>query len=282
MTPAFALALVLALALPSTALAGTCGSDGGSSSNDSLDTSSLSDDSSSSSTPACTDETDIVGYRRCVKFGAWGSPRRVPLLVIELGTAMRTFSSPLGTATGELSHEDERFTYRVVSAPPSAAVPAMDAALVSTLRLGLGLPHGLYAAAEGELGGLVRNSTRAEMTSTGTFGAPTLTPGASLVAGALGIVGARGAAGRGTFGVEVAGGVRAISYTYDSRYLACEGSTTQSVRSPLLEARARASLWLSPFVNLGVTAGASIIDRGAWIAGAHLGFVTQAFGGLLD
>jgi hypothetical protein len=54
------------------------------------------------------------------------------------------------------------------------------------------------------------------------------------------------------------------------------------VRSPLLEARARAALWLSPFLNLGVTAGASVIDRGAWMAGVNLGFVTQAFGGLRD
>ena len=44
-------------------------------------------------------------------------------------------------------------------------------------------------------------------------------------------------------------------------------------------ARARATMWLSPFINVGVTAGASVIDRGAWVTGVHLGFVSRSFAG---
>jgi hypothetical protein len=51
---------------------------------------------------------------------------------------------------------------------------------------------------------------------------------------------------------------------------------------PILEARARAALWLSPFVNFGASAGASVIERGSWVAGVHLGIVSQAYGNQRD
>ena len=289
MKPVLAAAVAaLVLAPTEAALAGSsCGSGDSPSTPSTSDSGSSSSDDSigssaatSSSAPACVDETDIVGYRRCIKYGKWGSHGNTPLFVVELGTAMRTFASPLGEATGKLSHDQESFTYRVVGTP-SGPDASPESALVTTARFGFGLPRGFYIAAEGELGGLVRSSTRAEMTSTGMYGAPTVTPGGSLVFGALGVLGVRGDSRLGTFGVEVAGGVRSITYRYDSQYLACVDSTTQGVSSPILEARARAAFWLSPFVNVGATAGASVIDR-AWMAGVNLGFVTQAFGGLRD
>jgi hypothetical protein len=240
--------------------------------------------SSSDSTPACTDETDIVGYRHCTRFGAWASPDTRRLFILEFGAAVHSFQSPLSSATGTVTHSDESFTYRTVAAPsPSApARPPSEAAVVSTVRVGSATPRGFYLVAEGELGGLVRNASRVEMTSTGTFGAPTIRPAASLVTGVLGVAGVHGDAGGATLGVEVAGGVRSITYQYESRYLSCQTSAAQTVSSPVLEVRARASRWLSPFVNVGASAGASVIDRGAWVAGVHLGFATQAYGNLRD
>lgn len=289
--------LLLALAAISlthaeAALAGsTCGGGGGSSSSDSDSGGSSSDSgssfsdsdsSSSSSAPTCTDESDIVGYRRCTRFGRWSSRTTAPV-ILEFGMATRRFASPLREATGSLSHENESFTYRVVREPSAEAAPAPDAATVTTARLGVGLARGFYLAAEGELGGLSRTAGRAEMTSAGMFGAPSITPSSSLVAGAnavAGIHGVLGAAGRGSFGAELAGGVRSITYYYESHYLSCVSTTSHSVSTPILEARARAQLWLSPFVNLGASAGASVIDRGAWMAGVHLGFATKAYANL--
>jgi hypothetical protein len=292
--------LLLALAAVSlthaqAALAGsTCGGGGGGSSSGDSDSGSSSSDSGSSfsdsssdsgsSAPACTDETDIVGYRRCTRYGRWSSRRTVPVL-LEFGTATRRFASPLREATGSLSHENESFTYRVVGQPSGSSAPAPDAATVTTARLGVGLPRGLYLAAEVELGGLSRTAGRAEMTSAGMFGAPSITPTSSVVAGTFavaGIHGALGAAGRTSLGAEVAGGVRSITYNYESRYLSCVSTTSHAVSSPILEARARAQLWLSPFVNLGASAGASVLDRGAWMAGLHLGFATKAYANLRD
>jgi hypothetical protein len=283
MLAATAAAAALSIVPAGVARAGSCG--GGSDSGDSGSDSSSSDisdsSSSSDSTPACSDATDIVGYRRCTTFGRWGTHGTRRPLFVELGMATRTFASPLREGTGTYSHEDEQFTYRVVGMSPGAEAPR-ESALLSTLRIGVGLPRGFYAAVEGELGGLVRSSSQAEMTSTGNLGGPTLTPATDLALGALGVIGIRGETNRGTLGVEVAGGVRAISYRYDSHYLACETQASYTVASPILEARARAALWLSPFVNIGATAGASVIDRGAWMAGLNLGFVSQAFGGLRD
>lgn len=263
---------------------GGSSSGGGSSSSFSSDFSSDSDSSSSASAPGCTDETDIVGYRHCTRFGAWATSNHRRTFILELGAAVRTFDSPLSSATGTVTHAAESFTYRTVAAPsPSApAQRASETAVVSTLRVGSATPRGFYLLAEGELGGLVRNSSRVEMTSTGTFGAPSIEPGGSLVTGVLGVAGVHGAAGDTTLGVEVAGGVRSITYQYESHYLSCQTSSSQTVSSPVLEVRARASRWISPFVNVGASAGASVIDRGAWVAGVHLGFATQAYSNLRD
>jgi hypothetical protein len=286
--------LLLALAAVSltraeAARAGSCGggssSDsggGGSSGGDSGGFSdSDSDSGGGSAGPACADAIDIVGYRRCTKFGRWARPPRSVQAILELGTAVRTFQSPLGDATGRLAHDDESFTYRVTGRPAEASDPAAETAIVGTVRIGFPLPRGLYVAVDGEIGGLTRTTSRAEMTSTGMFGAPSITPGASVVTSGLVAAGARGETRHGTLAVEAAG-VRAIFYQYQSRYLACESSATHKVSSPLLEARARASRWLSPFVHVGATVGASVLERGAWMAGVHLGVVTQPYGGMRD
>lgn len=272
------------------ALAGsTCGSSSGGGSSGGDDSSSSSDssffdDSSSSdsdSTPACVDATDLVGYRQCTGFARWASRPGAPIL-LELGVATRTFGSPLGEASGRLSHDDESFAYRVIGTPPGAATPATETAVVATARIGGGLRRGFYLAVDGELGGLTRTASRAEMATSGVFGAPSITPGANVVLGALGVAGVRGSTRRAALGVEAAGGLRAIGYQYESSYLTCVTTAMHWVTSPILEARARASYWLSPWVSVGATAGASVLERGAWMAGVHVGLVTQAFGGLRD
>lgn len=262
------------------------GDSGGDDSGGGFDFGSSSDDggssSSSSSTPGCVAADEIHGYRKCSSFGTWSTSTRRPLILIELGTAMRTFRSPLGAATGHLEHDGESFSYRVVGEPAGPAAPASESAVVSTIRVGFGLSRGLYVAGDVELGGITRTAGRAEMTSTGMFGAPSITPSGSPTLGALGVAGFRGALGPGALGVEMAGGVRSIHYGYESRYLSCVTTTSHTASTSVLEARARASLWLSPFVSVGATAGASVLERGAWMAGVHVGFASRAFGDLRD
>jgi hypothetical protein len=288
-TLAFALsAIAFVVSRAGVAEAGSCGgssgggdtsSGGSSSSSDSSSSYSSSDSSSSSSsssTPACQDDTDVVGYRKCTRFGRWSANPRVPMIILELGTAVRSFSSPLGQRTGHVEHDGQQFSYRTIGPTPEAAI-AHDTAVVSTLRLGFGLTHGLYVAVDGELGGLADQAGGGvEMTSAGALGTPSIRQRGAVVASGLGVVGAHGNFGSALLGVELAGGARNISYQYESHYLACEQSPSLSVTTPVLEVRARASFWLSPFINVGASAGASLVDRGAWLAGINLGFVTKA------
>lgn len=78
-------------------------------------------------------------------------------------------------------------------------------------------------------------------------------------------------------GLEVAGGGRALLYTYDSTYLACETTSTIAAGSAVLEGRARASVWLSPRVTLSAMAGKSALDEGM-VGGLSIGFTNHAFG----
>ena len=107
---------------------------------------------------------------------------------------------------------------------------------------------------------------------------PTIEKSSATVSTALGVLGAR-AGERNRFGIELAGGVRTVRYEYTSRYLACETDAVVTASQSVVEVRARASTWLTPFVSLGATAGASVIDRGDWMAGLYLGVHSHAFAG---
>ena len=227
--------------------------------------------------PACEDESDVVGLRRCTSFGAWGTNLSLPQLIFEGGAAVRRFGSLLDHQTGSVAHGAESFAYRVVRAP--AARP-LDTALVSTLRIGLGLGHGVYGAAELGLGGILRpGQIGTEMQSTGVFGSPDLSQERGLVFDALGVVGVRGRVGPGGLGVELTGGMRSVSYSFHSSYHGCELTTGITETAPIAEARARGELWLGPWLSAGVTVGTSLLERNAWMAGAYLGVHTRAFGG---
>jgi hypothetical protein len=262
---------------------GSGGSSGGSSGGGSWGGSDSSSDGgdSSSTTPACVDGTDIVGHRRCTPFGLW-STSPIGVVILELGTAVRTSASSLGEATGHVSHDSESFAYRATGTPVGMTSPPPETAVLTTLRLGFAPARNLYLAGELELGGLARTPNRVEMMSTGTFGAPSITPTSTLVVGGTAVAGLRGDLRGLTLGAEVAGGARVTSYLYESHYLSCVTTTSIQTTSSILEARARASLWLSPFINVGASVGASVIDRGGWMAGLHLGFASRAFGDLRD
>ncbi len=289
-----ALAAVLLLVAPvsahaSSSCGGGNGGGGSSSSGSSSSSSSSSSDSGSSwsytptssdsgaaTTTTCVEDNDVVGYRQCTKFGAWSTNLRLPRLFIELGSNVRQFGSRLGSHGGTVSHGAESFSYRMVM-PESGAI---DTALTSTMRFGFGMPHGLYAGVEAELGGITaQRAGTVAMETPGTFGRPDLDATTGMFIGALGIAGVRGTAGRATFAVEAAGGVRTARYRFASTYHNCETTSAISVSEGVVEARARAELWMSPWLTAGVSLGTSVVDRGDWLAGAYLGFHSRAFAG---
>lgn len=279
-----AVAAVLALVDPAPVLAGgSCGGgggDGGSSGGDSSggDSSGGSDSSSDSSpsTPACVETSDVLGYRQCSKFGVWSRPTRWPRLQLSAGTGMRRGASLVDGKTGQVAHGTESFSYRTTVAPERAH----DVAMLGVFRVAVEIPHGLYAAVDLELGGIVAPAGAAtEMTSTGTFGAPRVTSGGGMMFSSLAVLGMMQSFQAVDLGLEIAGGQRTVQHTFDSSYHHCAETTTISATAPLLEARVRAERWLNPWLSVGATFGTSMIEQGAWMGGLQLGVNTRAFGG---
>jgi hypothetical protein len=225
----------------------------------------------------CEDTSDVVGLRHCSKFGEWGKNLGLPRLVIEAGAVVRRFASLLDDQTGRVSHGAESFSYRVLRAPGTRP---LDTAVLSTMRASVGLPGGFYTGLEVDLGGLTQQgATATEMMSTGAFGTPELQQERGLIVDSFGVVGVHGTTGTGGLGVELVGGMRAVSYSFHSSYHLCEQSTSVAALAAVAEARVRGELWLGPWLTAGVTVGASVLERNSWIGGVYLGVHTRAFGG---
>lgn len=228
---------------------------------------------------ACTDQSDVVGYRHCVEFGAWGGGLKFPDIELEAGAIVRRFGSLLDGQAGTVTHGSEAFAYRVAT-PVAAGHRSLDTAVLSTMRGSIALPGGLYSALELDLGGLARaGQASTEMMSTGAFGAPELQQRRGFVVDSLGAIGVRGAIHSGAIGVELAGGMRAVSYHFHSSYHNCEQMTTLTEVAPVAEARVHGEVWISPWLTAGATAGTSVIEGHTWMAGLYVGVHTRAFGG---
>jgi hypothetical protein len=225
----------------------------------------------------CEETSDVVGYRQCTKFGAWGMNPRIPHLSIEGGVLVRQFGTLLDGQISSYHHGAEQFAYRVLGPGPGRAI---DTAVLSTLRATVGLPRGLYVAGEIDLGGLTHAAPAStEMMNAGVLGTPNLRQDGGFIVDSLATVGLRGATHAGGLGVEVSGGLRAVSYGFHSSYFDCTQPTSVMAYAPVAEARARGELWLSPWLTAGVTVGTSVIDARMWMGGVYLGVHTRAFGG---
>jgi hypothetical protein len=230
-------------------------------------------------TSDCEDASDVVGYRRCTRFGAWGSDLRRPQVTIEAGAMLRRFPSLLDGQTSSVTHGGETFAFRAVQSA-TATRRALDTAVLSTMRISVGMPRGLYTGVEVDLGGVTRPGTAStEMMSTGVFGSPELAQSGGFIVDSVGVVGVRGRTGAGTLGVEMAGGLRAVSYSFHSSYHGCEQMADLLAFAPVAEARARGELWLSPWLTAGAMVGASVLERDAWMGGLYLGVHSRSFGG---
>jgi hypothetical protein len=193
--------------------------------------------------PHCIyEDTDVVGYRSCPAYGSWGDNLRDPYVFVDVGMTMRHFAwhGPLASARSTSGQ------------PPEGS---SDDALLFDERIGFLVLPGIYIAGEFELGDMVPSD------------APKAN-GHAVVVDGLVAAGVRGGLGPFVLRGELAGGVMAASST--TRDLPTEG---------VLEGRGRIDLWLSPWFSVGGVIGASLIDRGDWMAGLFLGFHTWAFAG---
>lgn len=228
-------------------------------------------------TDACEHDSDVVGFRRCSRFAAWAKGLEIPQIILEGGALVRRFPSLLGSQVGSVTHGAESFSYRMVQ---PAGVRGDDTALQTSLRASVGLSRAVYAGLEVGLGRVRQPDTAsAEMASTGVFGSPDLQPGRGLLVDSLGVVGVRAATGFGALGVELAGGLRAVSYSFHSSYHDCHQSTSINALAGVAEARARGELWLTPWLTAGATLGTSVLERNAWMGGLYLGIHSRSFGG---
>ena len=57
----------------------------------------------------CDDDSDVVGYRHCTSFGAWGRNMRFPRMFMEIGGNVRTYPTGLAAQTGTVSMASNRF-----------------------------------------------------------------------------------------------------------------------------------------------------------------------------
>jgi hypothetical protein len=228
-------------------------------------------------TDGCDRDSDVVGFRRCSRFAAWAKSLEIPQIILEGGALVRRFPSLLGSQVGSVSHGAESFSYRMVQ---PAGVRRVDTALQASLRASVGLSRAVYAGLEVDLGRVRQpDDASAEMASTGVFGSPDLQPGHGLLVDSLGVVGVRAATGFGSLGVELAGGLRAVSYSFHSSYHDCQQATSINALGGVAEARARGELWLTPWLTAGATLGTSVLERNAWMGGLYLGVHSRAFGG---
>jgi hypothetical protein len=274
-----ALAAVSLLASQPTAHAGgTCGGSGGGSGYVAGASGGYVSEPTSTG-PACVDSTDVVGYRTCTNYGAgWATASQLPPLFVELGLGVARFTSYLDTSSRTVTHGSESFAYRVV-APERAA--ARDAAMVLSLRGGIGFAGPLYGALEVGFGGLLAPARAdTEMLSSGAFGSPDVAQSNGHVLQAAAVLGAQVTLGDVVASGELAAGGRVVDYGFVSSYRACLEQVWIERGGGIAEARARAEYWIGARASLGVAVGTSFVDPGAWSGGVFLRMHSRAFGGL--
>lgn len=284
-----ALAPLLLLWHPTPARAGSChgsdsGSDGGSSSSgssSSSDSTSSSDSSDystySSSTPVgCVETSDVLGRRQCSGFADWAMPRLSPPVAIEVGTTVRTLALSQMRFSGTVDHGDMG-SYRVsMSGRPQDRADA--AAITSDLRALSG--RRLYFGAELAIGGISADESALDMSvSTGGTDA-TADPRFRLYLATGAVAGLRANVSRFTLAAEAFGGMRMIDAEVTSRYGTCETTATARNYAATVELRARADLWLTPWLTLGLFTGQDALHPTTRALGLTLGGHIRAFDAL--
>lgn len=191
----------------------------------------------------CTEQSDVVGYQHCSRFGLTGWTGRT--LSWELGVTMQRIQFGSIDQDVQSGSSSNHFVARRV----------LGSATGARLRNLYGLTDHFYLATELTFGRLM---TAPQLAITPT--AREVMPVANTTTGSLfeGLLaaGTRSSLGFLTLGTELAFGPRMILFS-SSRL----PSALFYQGGPTLEARAHASIWLSMHWTIGVMAAASAFDR---------------------
>jgi hypothetical protein len=188
----------------------------------------------------CTDVSDVVGYRTCDEFGSWSEPTRGQQILVAVGARLRhVVIPPFGVAA-------------------RSATPTSDTGddLVTTAIRVAGAEHGFYLGLELELGDVLHH--------TYPYGA--FVQGDAVAGGNL------------TLGAFDAGAELAVAGRNVERIVDFEHLPEATYRAFVLEARAHADAWLTPWLTVGIELGAGLLERSEWLAGVTAGFHSRAFG----
>jgi hypothetical protein len=198
-------------------------------------------------TDDCQETSDVVGHRRCGQFAQWSAEERDPDLFLELGVGVRHVMAPRPVVTDQPTS-----SARTTTGP--APTPLAD---IVTSELRLGRAFGAFYAA-GEL-------------VTGDLTGKAYTYGAFIQGG--GVFGVEEPLGPFDVGAEAMVGGRSVRLATNINLLAPADTGW------VVEARAHAALWLTPWITLGAEVGAGVIDRSEWVGAIMLGVHTRAYGG---
>ncbi len=194
--------------------------------------------------PPCFDTSDVVGYRSCPAYGSWGDNLLAPYVFVQIELNVRHFAAAA----------EPRASVAARTESPVSTTSAGRVATTYDERFGVALTDALYTALDVELGNF-----------------PVGTPPQSdpeLVLGALASIGLQQRIGPITLNGELAGGVLATSTATD----------TALQPEAVIEARARADLWLGPWCTLGALIGRDLLRQGEWMYGFNIGFHSHTYG----
>lgn len=228
-------------------------------------------DSSSSeeATPACVDESNLVGHTECTRFGDGWDASSWPELSVSLGMGARYL--PLGdlSFTGESTHGDNPHRLRVDGGELASA----EAWLVPLwLRATGGVTRRVYVGAELEV---AVGGAGGDVPSRG--GPAVAIDGISALGGGA-IVGFGVPIGSLELRAEALIGGRYTMLSVRSMLMDCIADASVGAGTWVVEPRLAIDTWATPWVAIGAFAGTDAL-RGGFDAGLTIAVHTRAFAG---
>lgn len=219
----------------------------------------------------CVDANDVLGYKRCSRFGDWSRITNLRPISIELLSVIRSLRFEPVAIRGKTGLEGRDFRYQGTTGERSATSMGFG------FRGTIDLASGVYAGAELEIGGAM-TSQRVQVSSDVE---PLKAWQRGYVQG-VGVLGVRDTIGETTVAAELAGGVLltpvTAKYADDLESGDAHRTMLALIPRPAIEARVRAARWLSPWATIGAFAAADLAGAG-YSAGLQLGLHLRAFDG---
>ncbi|MEZ4399808.1 MAG: hypothetical protein R3B06_07305 [Kofleriaceae bacterium] len=214
-------------------------------------------------TPACYDVSDIHGYQQCRSYGSdWAIPEHLPAIALELSSWSTRVDFGAVDVRGTMSHDSgTSYNYRVVGTD----LGADQAAAGAKLRL-VGHHGRFYLGLEGGLARVAGDGR--VMTDASPDGLTTLTTSADTLALGGVVAGIDHRVGRLSIGGELFAGGAGLVVEATSVRGACETSDTHWAGRGVIEARARADVWMTPWLTVGAYGGKDVVSG---VASAGLG-----------